>query len=657
MCGIAGSIGTVDEGQLRLMTQMLYHRGPDDGAVWISPSGAAGLGHRRLAVIDTSAEAVQPMLSDDGRYALVFNGELFNFRELRSILENRGVRFHTQSDSEVLLQACIAWGEGVVHKLVGQFAFAFWDDHARTLFAARDHLGIKPFVYAVSGERMLFASEAKSLLAADPSFRRADWSLLPQYLAFLWVPGERSMFAGVRRLLPGHWLRWKEGRVETGSWWDVTARWRHAVRHQGGEEARRNDFLALFGTAVQSQLMSDVPLGLLLSGGIDSSAILAAMSEGGAAPQAFTAAYRREHRRADVFEDDLVFARQAAGHFHASLEEETLDADVSALLPEAVYHCDDPLADPTIVTNLALTRAAKRSLTVLLSGMGADEILAGYPRYPAAMMGMHAPFSMPSAWRALETTAAAGQRWGLFPARYTRRVRTLSEGLQYPFPQSFLRLSTYLTPERQNELLHPGMERRLHSGELYAFHNSLLERTADLTPLQRMLAVDLQTFLPCLNLENMDKTSMANAVEIRVPFLDHRLVEFSMTLPDGDKLKGRTSKRILRKAMGGILPDGIIQRRKTGYSPPVRGWVAGDLSELIRDVLFSAKALQRDLFSPSAVNTLIEDNRSGIRDNSLQIWQLLVLELWQRIFLDESLPSPVREPAELRTVEPLGTGA
>lgn len=646
MCGISGIVGRVDEHELRRMTQFLYHRGPDDGAVWLSPSGAAGLGHRRLRIIDLTDAARQPMRSQDGRHTLVYNGEIFNFQELRRDLEGRGHTFRTRSDSEVLLAAWVQWGDGLLQRLVGQFAFAVWDETERALFAARDHLGVKPLYYTRENDGLLFASEIKALLAARPALRTARREALPGYLAYLWNAGDETFFPGVYRLAPGCWLRYRNGELHTGEYWNPADAARRSV--QGNDTQRAAEFRARFGDAVVSQLASDVPLGLLLSGGLDSTALLAAIHAAGSTVRALTATYTPESRARDVFDDDLPFAREAAVRFDTPLDVRALDADVPALLARAVWHLDEPLADPTVVTNLALTAAAKSDMTVLLSGMGADEILAGYPRYPAAMLAGRIPGAGPLLRGAARAAAALEKRGGL-SAGTARRAQFLAAHADKPFFERFLGYSTYWDAAGQNELFARDLAVTDH--DLSAAHRRIFEHHADLSPLTRLLIVDLRLFLPHLNLENMDKTSMANAVEMRVPFLDHRLVEFALALPDGDKLRGTTRKHVLRRAFRSEIPQSILHRRKTGYSPPVRSWVRTTLREEMRDVLFSAQARGRGLWNAPVLERCFHENDEGTRDHSMKLWQLYVLEHWFRTFIDTFPAEPPHDPASLARVD------
>lgn len=653
MCGITGIVGTDAVDQLRLMTQMLVHRGPDDGAVWTMPG--AGFGHRRLSILDLSEAGRQPMADEDGRHVLVFNGEIFNYTELRDELKGKGHAFRSRSDSEVLLRACIEWGDAVVDRLVGQFAFAFWDVARHRLMLARDHLGVKPLYYAEQGGSLYFASEAKAIAAVLPETRALREDLLPQYLSFLWVPGEETLFRGIRKMLPGSIVVYENGKLRRRRYWDPIEKWTGAGPARPSPAERDEEFRMLLRRAVRSQLMSDVPLGLLLSGGIDSTILLAEMADARETPRAFTAHYSSESRGRDVFEDDLPYARLAADEYGADLEVAALEDDAPQLLADAVWHCDEPLADPTIVTNLALTRRARQSLTVLLSGMGADELLAGYPRYPAVLFGERLrgiPSALISAGFAVLRFAVHS---GLLPIEKGRRPLYLLRHLGRPFSQRFMGYSSYNTTADLRALLTTDDRSAMEEETVFGFHADLLSRAASLSPLSRMLACDLCTFLPYLNLENMDKTSMANSVEMRVPFLDHRLVEYSMALPDADKLRAGTQRKVLlRRAWEHRIPDRILQRSKTGYSPPVRGWLRDGLRDFTDDLLRSAAA-QRGLFDARRVDRLLRENAAGREDHSLRLWQLLVLELWMRSYVDGTLREPAQDPAALPDCGPGGT--
>lgn len=646
MCGIAAIVGEVDEHELRVMTQMQFHRGPDDGAIWINEKRTAGLGHRRLSIIDRSAAGRQPMISPDGRFVLTYNGEIFNYRELRMLLEKYGHRFRSRTDSEVLLHGYMEWGKEILDRLVGQFAFVVWDEERGSVFAARDHLGIKPLYYCALSGKLYVASEAKAILAVRPDTHQINWKALPSYLAFLWTTGDETFFHSIRKLQPGHWMTFEDCVLRTEPYWTPLDVQEELLLER---EERTERFYSFFSESVQSQLMSEVPIGLLLSGGIDSTAVLSAMGGSKAVPEAFTATYSPSSRARDVFEDDRVYAQNAANRYGAHLTTELLRPSVGESLPKALWHLDEPLADPTIITNLEITAAAKKSLTVLLSGMGADEILAGYPRYPATILGEHLRWVPKSGYSI--AGAFFKMTSGAMNAGRSRRFSMLLEHLPKPFIERFLGFSSYMIPDEQRRVLSSDVLLLCNPDEVYAHHLEAFEKAKHRSKLKQMLIVDLLLFLPNLNLQSMEKTGMANSVELRVPFLDHRLVEFALALPDEDLLDGTIRKAILRRAMPESFPKEILRRTKTGFSPPVRSWVRHELRDEIHEMLLSQRTRERGLWNEDVVREIIRADDDGERDNAMRIWELFVIEQWFRVFFDAPDFTPDHDPLDLSFVE------
>lgn len=643
MCGIAGMVGRIDSSALTTMVQELAHRGPDEGAVWMDPKTAVGLGHRRLKILDLSPQARQPMVSQHGRMVVTFNGEIFNFPELRDTLLSHGYRVRSHGDAEVLANACEYWGDEVVEHLVGQFAFAAWDRSRCRLFIARDHLGIKPLYYHEQGGELSFASEAKALLKAYPETRSLHASSLGFYLTFLWTPGEDTLFSGIRKLAPGSWLSWESGTLRQGQYWTLEHALREGVPLSAVRTDREDELRALLARSVQSQCASDVPLGVLLSGGVDSTIILAELRSALTRPLAFTATYPASTRTQDVYDEDAPFARQAASALGADLREALLDGDVLPILTRALWHLDEPLADPTVVTNYLMMREAKQHATVVLSGMGADEMFGGYPRHRAARLGYRLRRLPTSPFRLAHRTLAASVRGGMLPLRGLRRPLHLLRHLGGDFATQYIGMSSYFSPEELTAFLDPDVATSLRSDDVWNLHHAVFNALPEATPLQRARILDLRYYLPCLNLENMDKTSMAHAVEQRVPFLDHRLVTYALRLPDDDLIHGRSQKHLLREAYRHRIPDAILRRPKTGYNPPVRAWVRSLLHRDIADLLLSADALGRGLWKKDVVVRYLEDHRRGWADWSMRLWTLTVLELWYRTVLapgpDAAAPS------------------
>jgi asparagine synthase (glutamine-hydrolysing) len=638
MCGIAGVVGSADEARITGMTQTMRHRGPDDGAIWVDPERTVALGHRRLSIIDLSAAGRQPMLSPDGRYAITYNDEIFNFQSLRAQLEAKGHAFTSDTDTEVLLLGYAEWGRDVLQRIEGQFAFAIWDRAERRLFAARDHLGIKPLVYSQTRGELLFASEAKALLFANPDLAEPAYENLSHYLAFLWVPHPLSFFRGVRKLPPGHYLEWQDGSVETVKYWDVPV-----VPPGEMREIDPGELHELIGEAARAQLVADVPLGLLLSGGLDSTGLLECVAGAERPVHAFPAVYDDVHRRGDVFEDDQRFAELVAKAFSVPLNELPLKPDVVRDLSTVIYHLDEPMADPTVIVNYLITAEAAPTARVLLSGMGADEIFGGYPWHAATTATGSLPMPAPMLLRLVGSLLARLPLAETSLGGRSRRLKLLARHAGKPFKEQLFGYSTYFSADEQAALLEPEVG-RLQDPDLYAAYERCFEYAEATSPLQQILYADLKLFLPCLNLENTDKTSMANSVEMRVPFLDRTLVERAAAMPDAQKVRGLRRKLALRQAFAGRIPEVIQTRRKTGFGPPVRGWVRTDLRVYLNDLLRSRSFRERGLFRQDQVTKLLDDNYAGRHDNAVKLWQLLVLELWHRVFIDGGVANDSGEP-------------
>ncbi|NOY07064.1 MAG: asparagine synthase (glutamine-hydrolyzing) [Chlorobi bacterium] len=633
MCGIAGIVGNADPNVIQKMTNIMIHRGPDDGGYWFDRDEDIALGHRRLSIIDLRSEARQPMWDTSGRFVLVYNGEIFNYRNLRNQLISKGYSFRTESDTEVVLNGFSQWGREVVHRLEGQFAFAVWDRRDRTLFAARDPLGVKPFMYARRKDGLLFASEAKALFQADASLSAPAYEYLAYYLSFAWTPHPFSFFNGVAKLSPGHFLEWKNGEINIEQYWDVPI-----VPEAEQRAIDADELYDLVRQATRSQLVADVPVGLFLSGGLDSTGLLECIRGAEPPVRIFTAAYSEEQREGDVFEEDSVYARMAAEQMRLPISELRINPDVACDLPEVVFHLDEPLADPTVIVNYRLTREAASQTKVLLSGMGADEIFAGYPRHVAVHALEFLPEWMRRSFHQMSKLIPGSLDDRTMGGR-ARRLKLLAAHTDKGAFHRFMGFSVFFQQDEINRMLLPEI-RGMQPVDGYDIHQSLYENGKETTLLQRLLYLDQKLFLPCLNLENSDKTSMANSVEMRVPYLDKALVERVAAIPDRQKINGLTRKSILRKAFNGKIPDAIIRRKKTGFNPPVRSWIRNKLKEYLHDVFSSSSFRQRDLYDLRMVEKLVDDNERGIQDNALKIWALLVLETWHRVFVDQPPAEP-----------------
>jgi asparagine synthase (glutamine-hydrolysing) len=634
MCGVAGIAGVADERLVRAMIDTIAHRGPDGEGVraFHSTNGVAPatLGHRRLSIIDPTPRGAQPMSYSDGRYWISYNGEIYNFRQLRAGLEGDGYRFTSDCDTEVLLAMYARYGAEMLPRLNGIYAFAIWDSEAGEMFLARDRLGVKPMYYTEHDGSLFFASEIKALLRAVPT-PGLNHEAVSEYLTFLWVPDPATLFEGVYKLPPGHCATYRNGRLAIREWWDMRfapeelseQEWAARVRDEVGESIRR-------------QMVSDVPLGSFLSGGIDSSAIVGEMRRATDEVTTYTVGFSQEDLGHEIVPDDVKYARQVAKEFDLDYHEQELQPQVVDLLPKLVWHMDEPVADPACITTYLICSAARERLTVILSGMGGDEIFAGYPRYVAAQIGRYADVLPQSVRRGLRHASEGRLTMGP-PGRMRgprRNLMKLMRGIDQPVSGRHLVYRAYYRPEELDMVWSDDMRSRLVGHDPFRQHHEYFERVKDEHWLNQLLYVDIKTFLPCLNLTYTDKMSMAASTEVRVPLLDDELVELSGRIPANLKLRRFTRKYVFKKSQEGRLPKEVIWRPKAGFGAPIRGWLTQDLKPIIDDVLSPDNVRARGLFDPDEVQRLIKANDQGQEDNALRLWALLTLELWQQQFVD-----------------------
>jgi len=640
MCGICGVINLdvslhVDTVTLKAMNQRIVHRGPDDEGFYVS--GNVGLAMRRLSIIDLQS-GKQPVTNEDRTIWLVYNGEIYNYRELRAQLLERGHRFLSQSDTETIVHLYEEYGQECVRHLRGMFAFALWDAKQRQLFVARDRLGIKPLYYFHSKNVFLFASEVKAMLAHPQVHAALNREVLPEYLAFGYLAGTRTFFDGIQKLAPGHTAILNQtGQLQIEQYWDPS-------EAQNTEHRTDSQYVEAYHEmlhqAVQSHLMSDVPLGVFLSGGIDSSAIAVLMSDIRRAPiETFSVGY------AEQAFSELPYARAMAKHLGSDHHEIQIGRqDFFAALPKLIWHEDEPLVWPSSVALFFVAQLAREHVAVVLTGEGSDETLAGYTRYPFTL------------WN-----AKLDRKYrGLVPSRIRRFVRDAVLGSTWLDPKLARKLShTFLARDgaswasfyfdnfyaafseaEQESIL--ADELRPTSGEAYRDSLTIWESSSG-SLLERLLYTDIKTYLVELCMKQ-DQMSMAASVESRVPFLDHVLVEFALGIPAGLKTRGLAGKRILKAAMKGRLPDLILNRPKMGFPTPLSDWLMGGQADAVDHLLLGGRTLTRGLIKPQSVSLLLAEHRSGSRDNSSKLWRLLNLELWHRVFVDRD-PMPVETPA------------
>jgi asparagine synthase (glutamine-hydrolysing) len=632
VCGICGTVGRANEFELGLMTDSMAHRGPDGRGVTTFPGDRpAGLGHRRLAIIDPSPAGAQPMSFRD-RWWITYNGELYNFRQLRRELEADGERFATDCDTEVVLRLFALQGPAMLERLNGIYAFGVWDDAEKRLFLARDRLGVKPLYYVQQPGLFAFASELKALL---PFVERPtlDHSALADYLTFLWVPDPKTAFAEVAKLPPGHFA-WVDGSdLEVHQWWDL-----RFDPQELPEREWRDRVAAEVTGSVRRQTVADVPLGAFLSGGVDSSAVVAAMAAEGETVSTYTVGFAPEDLEHEIVPDDVRWARRVGKLFGTDYHEETLRPDVLELLPKAIWHLEEPVADPAAISTYLICRAASERMPVMLSGMGADEIFAGYPRMLAYRISRWLDAMPGPARRTLEAAVSPLARPGA-PGRLRGPRRNLWKYVraagQEPLDR-YLSFSSYYSRAELASVLAPDVARELSGYDPFSVHRSYLERDGGSDELSKLLYLDAKTFLPCLNLTYTDKMGMAASVEVRVPLLDDELVSLAARIPSDLKLRGFRRKYVFKKSQERTLPKDVVWRRKAGFGAPVRSWLVKDLAPAVDDLLSRETLRRRGLLDPDAVRRFWDDNVAGRHDYSLHLYALLSLELWCRTFLDRS---------------------
>jgi asparagine synthase (glutamine-hydrolysing) len=608
------------------MTGVMRHRGPNDGGSHFEPGVA--LGHRRLTIIDLTTAGHQPMTSEDGTWWLTYNGEIYNHRDIRRELVEKGHRYHSETDSETIIHAFEEWGERAIDRFRGMFAFGLWDRQARKMWLVRDRLGVKPLYYAVVGRTLVFASEIKVILESGLVSARLDPAALPEYLTFGYVSGERTMFAGVRKLLPGTYLTWERGDVRTHQYWDVEFGAEPAVARRS--EADLTEQLAhMLDESVRMRLMSDVPLGVFLSGGLDSSAIAAITAKHiSGRLNTFSVGFEQQYY------SELPYARVVAKHIGADHHEVILTPDdFITSLPRLIWHEDEPIWGPPSVALHAVSQLAARTATVVLTGEGSDELFAGYDRY--WMTAWNSRFAgaygaLPSAVRGAIGGALLR---GPLPERVRRALGHTPIGRENTTESLVLdNWFGVFNPEVQRQIGTPQLLDMLSGSDVYDSHRREFERGQGAHVVDRMLRTDLKCSLVEL-LMKQDQMSMAASIESRVPFLDHKLVEFAASIPVGLKLRSRTGKHLLKRSLQGLLPESIIHRPKQGFPVPFDAWLRERFIGQIRSVLLADDAHTAQWIQRDVTRSLLDAHAAGRENATRQIWNLFSLELWARVFL------------------------
>lgn len=622
MCGIAGILSNdreqfADAGVLDHMLDSIVHRGPDDSGSLIDNELAMGM--RRLSIIDLDTGR-QPIFDEEQRFGVIFNGEIYNYVELRRELQQRGHRFRTQGDTEVIVHLYEEFGANCLDQLRGMFSVAIWDNHKRELFIARDRLGIKPLYYAITEGQLVFASEIKALLQHPTITAELDLAALSEYLSLKFVPAPRTMFRGIKSLPPGHCLTARAGDVDVRRYWDLSFESSDFTRT---EEDCAEELAALLREAVRLRLRSDVPFGAFLSGGLDSSMIVALMSEQLSSPvKTFSVGFKGGRER-----DELPYAREVAERFGCDHHEIVVcGSDFVEQAEKVIYHLDQPIADQATMATHLVAKLASEHVKMVLTGEGGDELFAGYARYRGEQLSPVTRFLPRFVGRAIRV--GLPYLPGMRRPKIAMRALTIREEAA-----RFASWFPLFNEDAKRELV------RSNSGcgdasAAEVFRQQLNASDARL-PLDRMLYADTKLWLPDYLLLRGDKLTMANSIEARVPLLDHKVVEFAGGLPPHMKLRGSTRKYLLKRVARDLLPDSIIHRKKQGFPIPIDKWLRHEAKPLVREFLSEHSLRQRGLFNPQVVQTMIQRHESRYADYSTEIWGLVSIEMWMRRFVDQ----------------------
>ena len=619
MCGIAG-FSWKDEELVTRMADTIAHRGPDQHGVYTDE--AISLAHRRLSIIDLSEHGRQPMSNEDGSVWVTYNGEIYNFRELREALEAKGHVFRSHTDTEVIVHAYEEYGPACVQWFNGMFAFAVWDMRRRELILARDRVGVKPLYYYAKDGKLIFASEIKAILKVPDVKREINFQALYHYVGYEFVPAPDTMFHDIRKLPPGHYLRYKDGKTDIVRYWDL--RFQTESHPREYYEDKMRDMLT---ESVRKRLVSDVPLGVFLSGGLDSSAVMSLMSRCGVEPiQTFSLGYE------DPSFSELEYARLMAKQFGTQHRELIIDPITPALIEKAVWHLDEPMTDLSTIPFYLICKKAREHVTVCLSGEGGDEVLVGYDRFKASKANDY--YAILPEWIRRGVVAPLVKA---FPDQSQKKgplnvLKRFVEGGLLPEEAGHMRWQYFGKPEKDNEFFAKAVLSEI-SRDPFAPIRTQVSHCNSASRLDREIYVDLMFTMPDSVLMKVDKMSMAHALEVRVPFLDYQFVEFCATIPGHHKLSGFTTKAIFRSAMKGILPDKIRGRGKQGYSLPIKNWLRQELREYMVDLLTSSP-LMKEAFNIQYIEKLIREHQEYRANHNHILWALINLAIWHRLFIE-----------------------
>jgi asparagine synthase (glutamine-hydrolysing) len=627
MCGIVGIVNAnsraVEPDVLARMNGAIRHRGPDEDGFYLKEN--VGLAMRRLAIIDL-AGGRQPIFNQDRTKAIVFNGEIYNFQELRQELEKRGHEFYTHCDTEIIVHLYDRYGADCVQHLRGMFAFAIWDEREKSLFIARDRVGKKPLLYShqENGD-LIFGSEFQALLQHPEVGRDVDFEAINNYLSYLCVPAPLTAYKQIRKLAPAHWLLWKNGEIKTERYWQPDfSRKLKISQHEAEDETLR-----LLREAVRLRLISEVPLGAFLSGGVDSSAVVALMAQESATPvKTFSIGFEEQDF------SELKYAKQVAEHIGAEHHEFVVKPDALEVLPTLVEHYGEPYADSSAIPTYYVARETRKHVTVALNGDGGDESFAGYERY-AAMRLAEKYHRLPRLMREQIIERAVN----LVPTSEVRKSRARDakrflQAASLPPVERYFQWVSAINRDAKKELYTKDFQRQTAADDPARLLQKWFAAANGVGIVDATMMTDQQTYLPNDLLVKVDVASMAVSLEARSPLLDHKVIEFAASLPDSIKLRGAETKSLLKKVAARLVPPDVIYRRKMGFGVPIANWFRGEMKSFVSDVLLSEKAQKRGLFEPKVVSRFVAEHVNGERDRAGQLWTLLMLELWFQRFID-----------------------
>jgi asparagine synthase (glutamine-hydrolysing) len=622
MCGICGIVSfqnreVLNDELLRRMNHSLFHRGPDDQGYY--RDNFAALAMRRLSIIDLEM-GQQPISNEDGSVWVIYNGEIYNYRELRAELETKGHIFKTHSDTEVIVHAYEEYGYDCVQRFNGMFAIAIWERAAHRLVLIRDRLGVKPLFYWVAGSNLVFGSELKAVIAHTKVPRQLDINSLDNFLSLEYIPGPRTIFSDIKKLPPGHLLVFEETTIKLRQYWDLPYR-----PFEAGEDACAEELSELIRESVRIRMVSDVPLGAFLSGGIDSSSIVAYMSQMSSNPvQTFSIGFE------DDTYNELADAQVVADHFGAQHRTQVLNSDITDLAEKLVYHLDEPMADFSIFPTFLVSQLASRSVKVVLSGDGGDELFAGYDTYIAESLSRYYHWlprrvrqnALPSLMNRIPPQPA---KKGLL-----NKTKRMVEGGALESSLHHVRWMIFLSTLEKEKLYHSDLRGRLNGYSTNSIFEGYFSQAALFDPLAQQQYVDIKTYLPDDILAKVDRMSMAASIEARVPLLDYRIAEFALNLPPEMKLHRSRTKVILRRAMQKLLPEVSLTKPKQGFSIPMKHWLRSSLRPMLQDLLSDECVRQRGYFIPHTVSGWVQEHLDGRANHSHRLWALMVFELWHR---------------------------